>query len=249
MASRDVRGDAHQLQTAHPPAGRLTGVGLQQAGVLPAVKAVMTGEIGQVEVHVPHAGVFPIQDANGTVVQKVGVEQIVVARPRLAARQVRLDLVQRRLQRVEPRREGGPQSPRRHGIVAHDLEGRKRPRDGRQPVYLLQRLHDAPDRLRAADFLLVDRAALNKARHQVALRTQEVDNLGRDSDGGGRLRGGALRLAVDPQQLGALTGQAQHIRLAVRVHPEVAVGDAASQRRDPQVGIVGPARDPGDDLV
>ncbi len=62
-------------------------VGIRQSLASRRVQPLIRGEVAQVEEAVAHAGVLPIQEANGVpVFQEVGGQQVVVARNRIGRR-------------------------------------------------------------------------------------------------------------------------------------------------------------------
>src|SRR5438105_1529006 len=93
---------------------------------------------------------------------------------------------------------GGDAALERRGAVhLDDAEAVEASREGGTGV-------KSPER--AADLLDVDPAdlALDVAGDEVALRLDELNDLGREAELGRDPRGGVLRAAVDPEELGVL---------------------------------------------
>src|SRR5687768_11096654 len=98
----EVGHEAHEDERRDLRGSRLAEVFLQQRAVLVLAELVVDGEVREIEEDVPHARVLPVDDADArAVVDEVGIEEVVVARPqRLRAASV-LDLVRALLRDVE----------------------------------------------------------------------------------------------------------------------------------------------------
>ena len=95
------------------------------------------------------------------------------------------------------------------------------------------------------DRLVRHRLADDEPGDEVALRPDERGDLRPDADPGRRDGRGVLHLPGDPEEVGVVAGQPDDPALvrAVRVDPEVPVGDPAGQRRQGQASA-GDLRDP-----
>jgi hypothetical protein len=99
-------------------------------------------------------------------------------------------------------------------------------------VHRPERLRHAPQRLRLPHRLRHDDVAVDEARHEVPLGLDERDHLRADADCGCRERGLVLGAPVDPEQLGVLAADAEHIDAPVDGDLEVPVRDPAAEDLD-----------------
>ena len=130
-------------------------------------------------------------------------------------------------------------------VCLHDPERHEQPRDGRPVVDPPERIRHPPERLGPMDRLVRHRLPDDEPRDEVALRPDEGGDLRPDADPGRRDGRGVLHLPGDAQEVGVVAGQPDDPALvrAVRVDPEVPVGDPAGQRRQGQASP-GDLRDP-----
>ena len=125
----------------------------------------------------------------------------------------------------------------REGAVGlDDPERDEQAGDRRAVVEAADRVGDPADRLGSVDRVVADRAALDEARDEAALRAQEGRHLGPDPDASRRDSGGMLHLAADAQEVRVVAGEADDVALGCpfHVHEEVAVRDPARERRERQ---------------
>jgi len=94
-----------------------------------------------------------------------------------------------------------------------------------------ERLGDGPEDLRGPDLREADRPALDEACDEIALGSDERDDLGPDADAGRGNRGGVLDLAADAEEVGVVAGQSDDVavRSTVDRDEEVPVRDPAAQ--------------------
>jgi hypothetical protein len=127
-------------------------------------------------------------------------------------------------------------------IVPDDAEGVERRGDLSHAVDRADGLHDGLNDLGLLELLRGQRLCVDEAGDERALLREVGDHLGADPGAVGGLAGPALGLAVDAQELGVPTPEADDEGLAVHVEPEVAIGDPAPEDLRPHV-LASPSRD------
>jgi hypothetical protein len=188
---------------------------------------------------VAHPRVLPIDDPDAlAVIDEVRVEQVVVAGPELdRVGQERLfdqpaDLPGALVGGRDRHASLGRQRP----VCLADPQRDEQARDRRAIMDPTQRVRDAAERLGLADGLVGYRLTHDETGEQVPLGSDERGHLRPDPDPGGRHGRRVFHLPADAQQVGVVAGQADDptVRRTLHVHPEVAVGDPAAQRRERQ---------------
>ena len=201
-------------------------------------------EVRQVEERVAHARILPVDDHEAlAVVDEVGVEQVVVTRARLLPGPPLGDPagqvvgVRERIGRRRASRD------RRIPVGLHDLEGVEAAGDRSPAVEGVERGRDALELRGLTEALGRRDRPLDEARHEPALRLDEVDDVGTDAGRLGRPRRRELDRAVDAEKIGVPPRHAQHEHAVAPRHLHVVVGDASTEDL-PLEGAVGP--DAGD---
>ena len=113
---------------------------------------MVDAEVAEVEERVAHPRVLPVDDPDPrAVVDEVGVEQVVVARPELerGGQAGQLDPPPDRLAQLVLGRDRDAARQRQRPVRLHDPERHEQPRDGRTVVDAAERIGDPPERLRS----------------------------------------------------------------------------------------------------
>ena len=203
-------------------------------------------EVREVEEHVAHPRVLPVDDPDSpAVVDEVRVEEVVVARPLWRGAAQLLD-PPCDLPRPGVRgRHLGAAIERRRAVVLDDPERVEASRDGRPGVHRPEGVRDALERLGLTHPLERWDRAFEEARHEPALRFEEVDDLGPDADRCGGPRRLELGPAVDPEQLGPLPGNAEDEHPVGTRHLQVVVRDPPAENLPARLPVGPDTRDDG----
>src|SRR5438876_6594608 len=239
-----VADHAHEGQPREARRANLAVVGIDQPRVLLWRKLVIDAEVAQVEERVAHPRVLPIYDPDPlSVVDEVGVEQVVVAGPQLNGRlqEGALDAARGFVRPIPGCGNGHAVRDRERTVGLDDPERDEEAGDGRTLVDAAQRVDDAPDGRPLVDLLQRHRLTHDEASDEVALRADEGDYFWTHPDAGGGDRGGMLHLAADAEQMGVVASQPDDVAVVAvtRRHQEVAVGDAARNRGEDQLSSGG----------
>src|SRR2546421_1229635 len=201
------------------------------------VELVVDREVPEVEERIAHAGVLPVDDPRAAAVgDEVRVQEVVVAGPGSDAGAPPLDGFGDLLRLAVAGWYGDAALECDRPVHLHDAEAVEAGGDGRPGV-------EPPER--AADLLDVDVAdlALDVAGDEVALRLDELDDLGRETELGRDPGGGVLRAAVDPEELGVPAADPQDEGPVADGDLEVPVRDPAAERLDACVTAAPETRD------
>jgi len=201
---------------------------------------VVNAEVAEVEVGVAHPGVLPVDDPDPRpVVDEVGVQEVVVARPQLERRDQagQLDAAGDGFGQVELGRDRHPARHRERAIRLDDAERHEESGDRGPIVDPPQRRPHGAQPGRRAHLSLGDRVALDEPRDEVALRPEVGDDLRPDADAGRGHGRRVLHLAADAEEVGVVAGEPNHEPGSARRagDEEVAVRDPARQGSENQL--------------
>src|SRR6478672_209830 len=177
--------DPHQRQPGEAVTSDRAVVCREQHLVLVGRELVIDAEVAEVEERVAHPGVFPVDDPDAaSVVDEVGIEQVVVARPELdrSGEQRTLDPPADGGSELVLRRDGHAARHRQGPIGLGDPERNEQSRDGRAIVDPSERIRDSPERLGSMDRLVRHRGADDEPRDEIALGPDEGGHLRTDTD-------------------------------------------------------------------